>query len=48
MYITSDGYIVPKKSLTNENIKKINLIKVSSIAFQRLIFETKKNPLSFT
>jgi thiamine-phosphate pyrophosphorylase len=34
--------------ILEENIKKINLTKVSSIAFQRLIFGTKKNPPSFT
>jgi thiamine-phosphate pyrophosphorylase len=34
--------------ILDENIRKINLTKVSSIAFQRLIFGAKKNPPSLT
>jgi thiamine monophosphate synthase len=34
--------------ILRENIKKINLTKVSSVAFQRLIFGAKKNPPSLT
>jgi len=34
--------------ILHTNIRKINLTKVSSIAFQRLIFGAKKNPPSLT